>query len=715
MATATATPSVPPTLEGHAHEFQYLKQEEEDQSQLQLAAGAATANDNEVSPHDILAQLTAAEQNTASVLTPTEATSERTPTQDNKTLEPPSAPMKQKEEQYFQYYDQDAESVEISHLIPKEEAPPSPIPYVPEEDDGPIDEPFDCMPVDESEAGILKRLEKVVSDSDRVLHPNHYNKDGKINTQRKEQQQEMALMTPVRSGDPMKSPANSDCGNSTVTGATSMSRASVKILGKNKRPQQPIMKLRVNDSTFEPLAKVQNQVEDLPFDETTSHNFKTAIRNIYTTTKAAVIAQAAKTDVNGCTPDTTLMEDTDTDDDTTTVNYGDDDEWTADTSRYTGEYTEGTDTDEDTTTLDDGTYDDTMNTPMDEMPSRKSAKARRRHKLLQRSRQIERKSKEEQGWDETLLDAVFSPDVIETGLEMADFIQSGAEATAAMTKEILQDAVKKLEQEERALNGDGEVATTEEDQEDEATDAGEGAYRGIAAAAAANENENNEEDDEDADTYGYNGDNDTATVTTNKNTTNDNEDADAAAGVKDPWDQPENAYTKEEEEANFTDLLQKGLPLVNRKLERIVNDLTKNIGTGSSNDSTKTDDAVMQEKGAADATTAAAAEDRVSAEETGVAAAGDDEEVAGDEVVSEQVQTAAEPSVETPFAEPADGAEEEKKEAEKEDDNDNDKKAGEETSSVMAQMELEDPQASEEASTGESLLSLEKPTKRLSV
>ncbi|KAL3937112.1 MAG: hypothetical protein SGBAC_007705 [Bacillariaceae sp.] len=726
MATATAPAAAPPTLEGYSGEFQYLKEEE----RSQLAAEA------EVSPHDILAQLNAAEQKTTSVMTPatsqqtptkenkteasddvdedadaddimsqliaaeqnatsvlsagdppttadsedilaelnaaeqnnttsvmTPATSEQTPTKDNKTLEPPSAPMKQKEE--FQFYD-DAESVEISRLIPNDEAPPSPIPFIPEDhivvDEGPIEEPFDCMPVDDSEEGILKSLERVVQDSDRVLHPNQY--DGKRLKNKKEiSQQEMALMTPLRSGDPMKSPSTSDCGNSTVTGGTSLSRASVKILGKNKRPQQPVMKLRVNDFQFEPLEKVTNEVEDLPFDETTSHNFKTAIRNIYTTTKAAV-ASATNT------PDTTMMEDTDTDDDTTLDGEDNEDEWTADTSRYTTDsrYTDASD--------EDTTFDGTEETPMDEAPTKKSAKARRRQKLLAKSRALEKRNKEEMGWDEKLLDAVFSPDVVETGLEMADFLQSSAEATATMTKGILKDAVTSLEKEERALNG--------EEDEDDNTDSGEGAYRSIAAAATGSNLYDHEDD-------GTMTENDTRTLDTKEDTTLNGD------GVKDPWDGTDKSFEKTETDPNFTDLLSKGLPLVNRKLERLVNGWTR-----SGNDSVKTNDAVVQDQ--------VTAEDRVSVEAataTGGASTG----------ASTGATTGQEPQGTVPVEDPVEESATQPEVAYKQPqaEPEGNQKEQEEGSSVMAQLEFEDPQAAEEASTGDSLLSLEKPTKQLSV
>lgn len=452
----------------------------------------------------------------------------------------------------------------------------------------------------------------------------------------------------------MKSPSTSDCGNSTVTGGTSLSRASVKILGKNKRPQQPIMKLRVNDFQFEPLEKVTNEVEDLPFDETTSHNLKTAIRNLYTTTKAAVTSATN-------TPDTTMMEDTDTDDDTTLDGEDNEDEWTADTSRHTGDsrYTEASD--------EETTFDGTEDTPMDEAPTKKSAKARRRKKLLAKSRALEKRNKEEVGWDEKLLDAFFSPDVIETGLEMADFLQSSAEATATMTKGMLKDAVTSLEQEERALNG--------EEDEDDNTDAGEGAYRSIAAAATGSNLYDNEDD-------GTMTEDDTRTLDTKEDTTL-NGDA-----VKDPWDAPDKSFEKTEKDANFTDLLSKGLPLVNRKLERLVTGWT-----GSGIDSVKTNDAVVQDQ--------VAAEDRISAEAaTATTTATTTQEPEGAAPVEEPVEeSATEPEVadKQPQAEP-----------------EGNQKEQEEGSSVMAQLEFEDPQAAEEASTGDSLLSLDKPTKRLS-
>lgn len=647
------------TLEGHAHEFQYLKKE--DQSQF--------ANDPEVSPSDILKQLSAIEastqsmlltpdtsvttpqtQNNAAPVTPPSSVREEKKQDDTAPLTPPPAPVKQKDE--FQYHYDGDESVEISHLIAQqEEAPPSPIPFIPEEEEGELqEEPFDCMPVDFSDEAILKRLEKVVQDSDRVLHPHAYK--GKV---AKPEVPEMAMMTPIRSGDPLKSPVSSDCGNSTLTGlTTALTRASVKMVGKIKKPNQPIMKLRVNDHQFEPLHSVYDQTEDIPFDETTTHSFKAALRNVIT-------AVTYSSSPNDGTPDTTLMEDSETDDDTT--NDGTDDEWTADTSKDTAEGSSITN-DYPHSDAESSLFTNIMDTiPMDEAAGNhkpKSARARRRQKRLERARAMDKESKEAQGWDEKLLDAVFSPGVTDTALEVADFLQSGAEVTISMTKGMLQDAVTQLEQEEREINGEKMV----EDTEEEDTDAGEDAYQNIAAAATGSNLQGNDNDDDDANNDHGDATTQTETATTAKN------DGDEAK-VKDPWDQPEESFGPKK--ADFADLIQRGVPLLNRKLERMVNEWTK-TSEEEEEAGAATTDAPEQQK----------AEDRVSAE------------------TNELVEA---PVTDQAYETPAVVA------AEEDDD-----QPVEEGSDAMTKLELEDAlQAAaadaEDGSTG----SLEKPTKRLSV
>jgi len=267
------------------------------------------------------------------------------------------------------------------------------------------------------------------------------------------------------------------------SGSTNMSRPSVKMMGNISKPYQPIMQLRVNDYTYEPLETVKNQQEDMPFDETTGHNFKAVLRNIISCTgSAATLTAVQSTTTQTSTPDTTLMESS-SDDDTT--HYGDDeDDWTVDTSKCT----DGTD---------GNINDEAEMIPMDEEPihsSKKSSKALRRQKLLAKSKALDRQSKEEPGMDEWLLDAVFSPKATEKALEVADFLQQGAEATSNKAKELLKDGIQQLEQEEAAISNNG-ILVYGEDVDEDSIETGKEAYQSIADAATGS-NLNQEEEKE---------------------------------------------------------------------------------------------------------------------------------------------------------------------------------------------------------------------------
>lgn len=427
------------------------------------------------------------------------------------------------------------------------------------------EEPFDCLPEDDSESAILKRLSQVVQASDKVLQ-------GSPNKKTPNASPSKDMMTPVRSHT-RASQQEQQKGIQQQT--IQQKRYKVSLKGKQRKPKQEPIKFFVNQSKpeYEPpasvIASTANAEEELPFDETPAHRFKAAF-------KACV---SPITDAT--TPDTSLEED----------------EWSLDTDYYT-QGTGATGTTGGDETYEEGEeeelYDEAQmrvqarSVAADE--ERASAKKKRNQERKERQAAAEeaeekKKPKEaEAGLDEWCLDMVFSPDVTESALEVADFIQKGAEITSSKAKDVLKQGIEHLEQEEAELESDDDA---ESDEKEQPTDASESSApqeeeADAAAGAVAEEEE------------AY------RALPRELKSDEPRDDASTSPTVDDaPKDDASSTPAKKTKGPKFTDLLAKGLPLGYRKVQRIVKLATEQATAATASNEDKQEGGVANGESAA--------------------------------------------------------------------------------------------------------------------
>eukprot|EP00980_Cylindrotheca_fusiformis_P028810 scaffold22649_cov99-Cylindrotheca_fusiformis.AAC.3 len=463
---------------------------------------------------------------------------------------------------------------------------------------GSEEEPFDCVTVDDSEEAILKKLSEVVQASDRVLE------EGKVVGKTKPDHVE--AMTPVRSHTQstqivVQQQQQKEKG---ATQSAPVKRFKVSLRGKQRKPNQEPIKLFVNQRKpeFEPPESVTKSTneEDLPFDETAGHRMKVALQACLTPFAEAFKGIAT-------TPDTSLE-----------VEEEEEDEWSLDTDYYT-QGTGGTGFD--TATHGDETYEEEEDdepddeaqmrvkerseavaaaaaakeapaptpTPVKETAAPTAAKETaaptsvptkgkrtssprrrsRRHREAEEERALPKEV--EPGLDEWCLDMLFAPDVTETALEVADFIQKGAEITSNKAKDVLSQGIDQLEEEEKQLEGGGEVNSSV---------GKKGSEEDAARVPHQRQDAGKDEDSTEADAAAGKFPEDTADRGLDDSENKKDFPSDDARGLQAESDSstPDAIGAESKPKGpKLADLLAKGLPLGYRKVQRIVKQATEQV------------------------------------------------------------------------------------------------------------------------------------------